>query len=98
MREKYTQTSDTAVQNNVARMKSALNFDYVRRIQEFNHPRWWEFSIAPPTPIPRNVRYQCEASLGSPSTANCEAVLYEFLRSGDITLDPAKPIIKQSGT
>lgn len=50
-----------------------------------------------PTPVPTNVKYQCEATLGSPSTANCEAVLYEFLRDGEIVLDPTRPIIKRSG-
>lgn len=62
------------------------------------HPRWWQYPVGPPTPIPVNVKYACDATLGSPSTANCEAALYEFLQSGDVILDPASgPIIKISG-
>ncbi|CAD6588376.1 MAG: hypothetical protein ASARMPRED_003540 [Alectoria sarmentosa] len=59
--------------------------------------RWAREQSGPPTPIPVNVKYACEATLGSPSTANCEAALFEFLQSGEVILDPASgPIIKIS--
>ena len=63
-----------------------------------NNIRWWEQALGPDTPVPSNVRYECDATLGNPSTANCEAVLYQFIQSGSMVLDPqAGPIIKTSG-
>ena len=85
------------MQNSLARMLSGLETN-----QNFllgrGHPRWWEYRIGPPTPIPLNVKYACDEALGSPSVANCEAALYEFVQSGDVTLDPELgPIIKVTG-
>ncbi len=63
-----------------------------------DHLRWWQYPIKPPTPIPVNVKYACDSALGSPSTANCEAALYEFVESGDVIIDPVSgPIIKVTG-
>jgi len=62
------------------------------------HPRWWEFKLQPPTPSPANVKYDCNATLGSPSSKNYEAALYQFIRSGFVTFDPANgPTIVFSG-
>lgn len=85
------------MQNSVARILEGLEYNRDSLLLQ-DHPRWWEFPVEPPTPIPLNVKYACDEALGSPSTANCEAVLYEFVQSGDVTLDPASgPIIKVSG-
>ena len=83
--------------NNLARILEGLEANQNALLSP-EHPRWWEFPAVPPTPIPVNVKYACDATLGSPSMANCEAALYEFLESGDVILDPALgPIIKVSG-
>ena len=85
------------MQNMVARMLEGLEANQDALLHP-DHPRWWEFPAVPPTPIPVNVKYACDATLGSPSMANCEAALYEFIQSGDVILDPALgPIIKVSG-
>ena len=86
------------MQNNLASMLKGIenNRD---SLMTRDHPRWWQYPIEPPTPIPINVKYTCEETLGSPSTANCEAALFEFVQSGDIVLDPTLgPIIKVTGT
>ena len=85
------------MQDNVARMLKGLsrNGNYLR---SETHPRWWQYPIEPPTPIPINVKYDCDETLGSPSIANCEAALYDLVQSGDVTLDPMSgPIIKVTG-
>ena len=85
------------MQNNIARMLEGLEANQIALFSP-DHPRWWEFPAEPPTPIPVNVKYACDATLGNPSMANCEAALYEFIQSGDVILDPALgPIIKVSG-
>ena len=85
------------MQNNLARLLKGLSKNQRSLIFQ-DHPRWWQYSIEPPTPIPVNVDYACDKTLGSPSTANCEAALYEFVQSGDVVLDPVSgPIIKVSG-
>ena len=85
------------MQNNLARILNGLDRN-LDSLTGRDHPRWWQYPVGPPTPIPINVKYACEETLGSPSTANCEAALYEFLQSGDVILDPASgPIIKISG-
>ena len=85
------------MQNNLARLLEGLAANQISLISE-DHPRWWEYPVGPPTPIPINVQYACDESLGSPSIANCEAALYEFVQSGDIILDPVSgPIIKVTG-
>lgn len=85
------------MQNSLARILKGLKTNQNSLIGR-DHPRWWQYPIEPPTPIPVNVKYTCDGTLGSPSTANCEAALYEFIQSGDLVLDPASgPIIKVSG-
>ena len=85
------------MQNTLARILKGLETNQNSLLAR-DHPRWWQYPIEPPTPIPVNVKYTCDETLGSPSTANCEAALYEFVQSGDVTLDPASgPIIKIAG-
>ena len=85
------------MQNRLARILKGLSEDQHSLI-EHDHSRWWQYSIEPPTPIPVNVNYACDKTLGSPSIANCEAALYEFVQSGDVILDPTSgPIIKVTG-
>lgn len=60
--------------------------------------RWWEFAFQPPTPSPANLKYECNVTLRSPSSGNCEAALYQLILSGFITFDPANgPTIVFSG-
>ena len=85
------------MQNTLARILKGLETNQ-GSLSIRDHPRWWQYPIEPPTPIPVNVKYTCDETLGSPSTGNCEAALYEFVQSGDVTLDPASgPIIKIVG-
>ena len=85
------------MQNRLARILKGLSED-LRSLREHDHSRWWQYSIESPTPIPVNVNYTCDKTLGSPSIANCEAALYEFVQSGDVILDPMSgPIIKVTG-
>ena len=85
------------MQNSLARILKGLGATQNSLLDQY-HPRWWQYPIEPPTPIPINVKYACDERLGSPSTANCEAALYEFVQSGDVILDPASgPIIKVTG-
>lgn len=93
----FLRSRTITLQNSLARILKGLESIRDSLIGQ-DHPRWWQYPVGPPTPIPVNVKYACNATLGSPSTANCEAALYEFLQSGDVTLDPASgPIIKISG-
>lgn len=85
------------MQNRLARILTGLETNQ-KFLRSRDHPRWFQYPIEPPTPVPINVKYACDEKLGSPSTANCEAALYEFVQSGDVTLDPASgPIIKVTG-
>ena len=85
------------MQNNLARMLEGLEANHDSFIG-LDHPRWWQYPLEPPTPIPLNVKYACDKTLGSPSIPNCEAALYEFVQSGDVILDPMSgPIIKVTG-
>lgn len=94
---RFLRSRTAAMQNNVARMLEGLEANQ-NALLSSDHPRWWEFPAEPPTPIPVNVKYACDATFGSPSMANCEAALYEFIQSGDVILEPALgPIIKVSG-
>ena len=94
---RFLRSRTTGMQNNIARLLEGLEANQIALLKP-DHPRWWELPSEPPTPIPVNVKYACDATLGSPSIANCEAALYEFIQSGDVTLDPALgPIIKVSG-
>ena len=64
----------------------------------YDHPRWWQFQLGPQTPEPVNVEYECDAKLGNPGIGGCETLLYEFIRNGDVVLDPSTgPIIKTAG-
>lgn len=86
------------MQNSLARILKGLeaNQNFLRGRD--HQSRWWQYPIGPPTPIPINVNYVCDEKLGSPSSGNCETVLYEFVQSGDVILDPALgPIIKVVG-
>ena len=86
------------MQNSLARILKGLEANQNSLRGRDHHPRWWQYPIGPPTPIPINVKYVCDEKLGSPSSGNCEAVLYEFVQSGDVILDPALgPIIKVAG-
>lgn len=62
------------------------------------HPRWWQTTLGPRTPHPSNVKLTCAASLGSPSNPNCEAALFQFMRSGRVTIGPKHPVIRTAGT
>lgn len=93
----FLRSRTTTIQNSLARILKGLESNQNSLIGQ-DHPRWWQYPVEPPTPIPVNVKYTCDETLGSPSTANCEAVLYEFVQSGDVILDPASgPIIKVTG-
>lgn len=87
------------LQNSIARVMNQLrNWKSAMQTHEAHHIRWWEQALGPDTPVPSNVRYDCDPKLGKPSTANCEAVLYQFIQSGSVVLDPqGGPIIKTSG-
>ncbi len=87
------------MQNKIARVTTQLrNWKSAMQSYEADYIRWWEQALGPDTPVPSNVRYECDVTLGNPSTANCEAVLYQFIQSGSVILDPqAGPIIKTSG-
>ncbi|KAL8827061.1 MAG: hypothetical protein Q9191_003417 [Dirinaria sp. TL-2023a] len=79
----------------IARTATAFTETFVEDLYGDDHPRWWEFSMEPLKP---EFEYKCNASFGSPSTSNCEAVLYEFFESGTVVLDPMSgPLIKTSG-
>ncbi|CAD6593016.1 MAG: hypothetical protein ASARMPREDX12_006656 [Alectoria sarmentosa] len=94
---RFLRSRDITMQNSLARILDGLESNQIS-LRGRDHSRWWQYPIGPPTPIPVNVKYACEATLGSPSTANCEAALFEFLQSGEVILDPASgPIIKISG-
>ena len=85
------------MQNNIARMLEGLQTRQISLLDP-GHERWWQYPVEPPTPIPINVKYACDETLGSPNIANCEAALYEFVQSGDVTIDPAYgPMIKVTG-
>lgn len=93
----FLRSRTITMQNSLARVLKGLGANQNSLLDQY-HPRWWQYPIEPPTPIPINVKYACDERLGSPSTANCEAALYEFVQSGDVILDPASgPIIKVTG-
>ena len=95
--KRFLNSRTTAMQNDLARVLDGLADNQLSLIYE-EHPRWWEYPVGPPTPIPINVQYACDERFGSPRIANCEAALYEFVQSGDLTLDPVSgPIIKVAG-
>ena len=61
--------------------------------------RWWEyFPLRTVNAESINTKVTCAATLGNPSTANCESALFELIRSGPVVLDPASgPLIHISG-
>ena len=62
--------------------------------------KWWEQTDDddPVSSIPTNVKYECQATLGSPKVADCKNAALLFFESGDVTLDPPSgPIIKTAG-
>lgn len=85
------------MQDKLARMLKGLSYN-LNSMKSGDHARWWEYPVEPPTPIPINVRYACDKTLGSPSIGNCEAALLEFVQRGNVVLDPMSgPIIKVIG-
>ena len=95
--QRFYRSRTPSMQDNLARMLNGLEFNR-NSLMYRDHPRWWEYPIGPPTPVPINVKYACDEALGRPSVANCEAALYEFVQSGDVMLDPELgPIIKVIG-
>ena len=66
---------------------------------QFDHARWWQFHPGPAqTPEPINVDYACDAKLGNPGIGGCETLLYEFIRDGNVVLDPSRgPMIHTAG-
>ena len=95
-RMRFLRSRTIEMQNTVARMLNGLESS--RYSLREDHRRWWQYTVEPPTPIPVNVKYVCDATLGSPGTADCEAALYEFVQLGELTLDPMSgPIIKVTG-
>lgn len=85
------------MQDKLARMLKGLSYS-LNSLKSGDHPRWWEYPVEPPTPIPINVKYACDKTLGSPSIANCEAALLGFVQRGSVVLDPMSgPIIKVIG-
>ncbi|CAD6592368.1 MAG: hypothetical protein ASARMPREDX12_006046 [Alectoria sarmentosa] len=97
IQDMFLSSKTSTVQNRLARVLEGLQGGR-HVLRRPNHPRWWVYPIEPLTPVPNNVIYGCDASLGSPSLANCEAALYQFVQSGDVSLDPASgPVIKISG-
>ena len=86
------------MQNSLARILKGLEANRNSLRGRDHHSRWWQYPIEDPTPVPINVKYVCDENLGSPSSANCETALYEFVQSGDVIVDPASgPIIKVVG-
>lgn len=100
LKEKLNELASRARMDDITRTATSYTKSFVETLYGDNHPRWWEFTMGPLNPNPTNVKYACNASLGSPSTAKCQAILYEsfFSESGDVVLDPASgPLIKTSG-
>ena len=85
------------MQDKLARMLDGLSRN-LNSLISGDHPRWWEYPVELPTPIPINVKYGCDKTLGSPSIGNCEAALLGFVQRGNVVLDPMSgPIIKVTG-
>ena len=101
MRRQYRDATNPNTQNTIIQILDGLNGEFIRDLFARNpdlRPRWWEYTFGAPTPTPVNVKYQCEARLGSPSMASCELALFQMRVHGPVVLDPAKgPIIQQSG-
>jgi len=98
LENKFTTSGPNLLQQNAAaNILKGLQDTHMGTLQDL-HPRWWEFALQPPTPSPANVKYECNDMLGRPSVGNCEAALYQFVRSGSVSFDPANgPTIMSSG-
>ena len=84
-------------QNGVANVLKGLGVSHYTTNHDMD-ARWWEYPLQPSQPTPVNVKYTCDASLGTPSNGNCELALYQFINIGKVVVDPAQgPIIKTSG-
>ena len=97
LRDEVMSAASMSYRDEVFRTLGAFNDDWRNGLLNFNHPRWWQYTLGPPTPHPQNVKLTCADKLGSPSSANCEAALFQFLRSGDVTLGPNHPFIRTAG-
>lgn len=101
MRRKYRDATDVQTQNNIQRIRDGLSTRFVADMWAYppgSAPRWWEYTLGPPTPDPANVKYQCEARLGNPQVAHCESALIQMPPHGPVTLDAAKgPVIIRTG-
>ena len=84
-------------QNDIARTRSAFTNDWRDGLLHYDHPRWWEFRLGPPTPHPSHIKLTCAPTLGTPKPASCENALFQFMRSGLVTLGPRHPIIRTAG-
>ena len=99
LRQKYESSHKHSLQSVISRALLAVNQGYIGSLSRgYDHPRWWEFSLPALTSEPTDIDYKCDAKLGSPGMGDCEAVLYEMIRDGDILLDPSNgPTIQRSG-
>lgn len=101
MQRHYQDATNANTQNNIVRVLDGLSGGFISDLFNENpndRRRWWEYTFGAPTPTPVNVRYQCEARLGSPNMASCELALFQMRMHGPVVLDPAKgPSIQQSG-
>jgi len=88
-----------ARQEALRRARITLSHGPIDRVVYHSDGRWWDiFSVRTVDFDPLNTKVTCAASLGKPSTANCESVLFELIGSGTVALDPASgPLIHVSG-
>ena len=68
-------------------------------MKDDSQKKWWEPTLPGGTPIPPNVRYECQPQLGGLKASDCKAAAFEsFFGDGEVTLDPPKgPIIHVAG-
>ncbi|CAF9915465.1 MAG: hypothetical protein HETSPECPRED_002497 [Heterodermia speciosa] len=98
LKQKFESSQKHSTQDAIARASKALSHGFVSSLMTYDHPRWWQFQLGPPTPEPLNVDYSCDAKLGNPGIGGCETLLYEFIREGNVVLDPSTgPLIKTAG-
>ena len=97
----YSARSDyqrTLMAEEIARLQQAA-----KHMITGGESRWYDLdssdgSSSDSLQTPINVNYDCDATLGSPNVANCEAAEWTFFESGPVVLDPiAGPIIKIVG-
>ena len=98
LKQQYQSSQKHATKDAIARASNALDHRFVSSLMTYDHPRWWQYQLGPQTPEPINVEYECDAKLGKPGIGGCETLLYEFIRDGNVVLDPSTgPIIKTAG-